>query len=98
MPEQDLEEVLTFIEDAIEQNVEQLSEGGSDRMFQHLSIVFHNLFLLLGRAQTPFQADELVHFHQLHVSRVNGTAERCISVVLHVQMLHMIRDQYRFIC
>ena len=34
---QDFEDVLTFIEDAVDEGVEQLSECGSDRMFQNLS-------------------------------------------------------------
>ncbi len=54
---------MTYIEDALEQDVEQLSEHGTDRMFHNLSVVFRNLFLLLERVVNPMQADELVsHF------------------------------------
>ena len=61
--QQDFEDVLTYIEDALEQDVEQLSEHGTDRMFHNLSVVFRNLFLLLERVVNPMQADELVsHF------------------------------------
>ena len=58
--QQDFEDVLTYIEDALEQDVEQLSENGTDRMFHNLSVVFRNLFLLLERVVNPMQADELV--------------------------------------
>lgn len=57
---QDFEELLTFIGEAIEENVERLSECGSDKMFQNLSAVFRNLFHLLSRSQTISQAEEMV--------------------------------------
>ena len=57
---QDFEELLTFIGEAIEENVERLSECGSDKMFQNLSAVFRNLFHLLSRTQTISQAEEMV--------------------------------------
>lgn len=57
---QDFEELLTYIEEAIEENVERLSECGSDKMFQNLSAVFRNLFRLLSRSQTISQAEEMV--------------------------------------
>ena len=57
---QEFEELLTFIEEVIEENVERLSECGSDKMFQNLSAVFRNLFRLLSRSQTISQAEEMV--------------------------------------
>lgn len=57
---QDFEDLLTYIEETIEDNVEQLSECGSDKMFQNLSAVFKSLFALLSRSQTPSQAEETV--------------------------------------
>ena len=60
MPFQDFEELLTYIEEAIEENVERLSECGSDKMFQNLSAVFRNLFRLLSRSQTISQAEDMV--------------------------------------
>lgn len=60
MPVQDFVCLLTFIEDAIEENVERLSECGSDKMFQNLSAVFRILFGLLSRSRTISQAEEMV--------------------------------------
>lgn len=60
MPVQDFVCLLTFIEDAIEENVERLSECGSDKMFQNLSSVFRILFGLLSRSRTISQAEEMV--------------------------------------
>ena len=57
---QDFEDVLTFIEDAVDEGVEQLSECGSDRMFQNLSAVFRTLFGLMSRSQGSAQAQEMV--------------------------------------
>ncbi|KAL3156421.1 hypothetical protein ABBQ38_000732 [Trebouxia sp. C0009 RCD-2024] len=58
--ETDFEDLLTYIEETIEDNVERLSECGSDKMFQNLSAVFKSLFALLSRSQTPSQAEETV--------------------------------------
>ncbi len=75
---QDFEDILTYIEDALEQDVEQLSENGNDRMFQHLSAVFRNLYLLLARAQTAFQADKLVSsICQRHAAQHSLTRVLC---------------------
>lgn len=60
MPVQEFVSLLTFIEDAIEENVERLSECGSDKMFQNLSAVFRILFGLLSRSRTISQAEEMV--------------------------------------
>ena len=57
---QDFDELLTYIEEAIEENVERLSECGSDKMFQNLSAVFRSLFRLLSHSQTISQAEEMV--------------------------------------
>ena len=57
---QDFEELLSYIEEAIEENVERLSECGTDKMFQNLSAVFRNLFRLLSRSQNISQAEEMV--------------------------------------
>ena len=60
MPVQDFVSLLTFIEDAIEENVERLTECGSDKMFQNLSAVFRLLFGLLSRSRTISQAEVMV--------------------------------------
>ena len=57
---QDFEDVLVYIEDTVEQDVEQLSENGTDRMFQHLSIVFTTLYHLLSYSKSVTAAEELV--------------------------------------
>ena len=67
---QDFEDLLTFIEETIEDNVERLSECGSDKMFQNLSAVFKSLFALLRRSQTPSQAEETVS--AVHSSVLTG--------------------------
>lgn len=62
---QEFEEILSFIEEDIDTDLEHLSEGGADRMFQHLSTIFQLLYLLMSKAQTPSQADEEVWKHAL---------------------------------
>lgn len=57
---QDFEDVLVYIEDTVEQDVEQLSENGTDRMFQHLSIVFTTLYHLLSYSKSVTAAEQLV--------------------------------------
>lgn len=74
MPVQDFVCLLTFIEDAIEENVERLSECGSDKMFQNLSAVFRILFGLLSRSRTISQAEEMVR--ALHSSALNQLNNR----------------------
>lgn len=56
---QDFEDVLVYLDDTIEQDVEQLSENGSDRMFLHLSIVFTTLYQLLSYCKTTPEAEEM---------------------------------------
>lgn len=57
---QDFEDILTFIADAVDEGVEQLSERGTDRMFQNLSAVFGILFELMSRSQGTAEAQEMV--------------------------------------
>lgn len=56
---QDIEDILVYIDDTIEQDVEQLSENGADRMFHHLSIVFATLYHLLSYCKTAAEAEEM---------------------------------------
>lgn len=55
-----------YIDDTIEQDVEQLSENGTDRMFQHLSILFSTMYHLLGYSKTVAEAEELVSIQISH--------------------------------
>ena len=92
---QDFEDVLKYIDKAIDQDVEQFSENGADRMFQHLSGVFQNLFMLLERAQTSRQADELVSCTCVNGIRPQCAALQCLARSVSKdnlnQMLHCVQ-------
>ena len=86
---------MTYIEDALEQDVEQLSEHGTDRMFHNLSVVFRNLFLLLERVVNPMQADELVS----HFCITRLTTQICYLTELRSALLigDMAKDAMSFL-